>query len=795
MNVKDRIIYLCDRAQQNLANKQLQLALNNYRQALQIAQDNKLTRLTAVILNYIGDIWLLLGEIQDSVIAYEAAIQVFNSEEESQLAEVINRLSSVSKGFYGDVDFAPVLDRAENAPTIVAEANDPALPIKLLLDIGNAYLNKLQVEPAFNAYQQAFNYPEIESNLILKAYVLTNLGEIYRRQDNLVLAEDKIKQALELFERENKPLQKRNSLAILAKIYSDRGLIIEAIENYEKSLELYEKAKDNRGKARTLTALGKLYLDRPSYEKAQSVYTEALAIADRENDRENIGYSHFGLGCCYQEAGELDKAIASFQEFLDLVDFKQQDLLTDEGKVTFLDSIKDVFDRLIIAYLDLAQKDPKYYAKALDIAEKSRGRALNDLLGVSQRRHPQEKLYAAALLQDDILNTPVQAAPANPQYPSVVIANRDIVKVPPLARLVFYVLEDRTAIFVVDESSEIYGHTCSVNCHQWEEKVAQLRQAMQVDEASRGLNRKLIPLDIDRGTSDLDETELLQEFYQELIAPIVNYLPAKDNTIVIEPHASLWLVPFAALQLSDSSYFGDRYSLIYTPSIQTLEEIRAQKPYAPIEQSKFLIVGNPVMPQVPTEDNQVINLDPLSGAQEEVDVIAELLTHQPYTLLTKAEATEVAVKKLAFSHNVIHLATHGIAYTNNPLNSFIAFAPTDNGSNEGLLTAKEIATRRQLPVDLVVLSACQTGLGRVSGDGIIGLSRACLIAGARTVIVSQWSVSDSATKELMVAFYQDYLQSGNKAVALKKAMSKVRNISQFSQPRYWSAFTLIGSET
>ena len=115
---KEKIANLCDRAQQELDRQQLQLALNNYRQALQIAKENRLNKFSAVILNYIGDVWQLLGEVQDAVIAYEAAIKALNSEDESQLAEVINRLSSVSKGFYGNVDFAPVLDRAENAQNI-----------------------------------------------------------------------------------------------------------------------------------------------------------------------------------------------------------------------------------------------------------------------------------------------------------------------------------------------------------------------------------------------------------------------------------------------------------------------------------------------------------------------------------------------------------------------------------------------------------------------------------------------------------------------------------------------------
>ncbi|MFM7575932.1 MAG: CHAT domain-containing protein, partial [Microcystaceae cyanobacterium] len=105
-----------------------------------------------------------------------------------------------------------------------------------------------------------------------------------------------------------------------------------------------------------------------------------------------------------------------------------------------------------------------------------------------------------------------------------------------------------------------------------------------------------------------------------------------------------------------------------------------------------------------------------------------------------------------------------------------------------MLTAREVATNRNLPTDLVVLSACQTGLGRISGDGMLGLSRAFIIAGARTVIVSQWSVSDSATKELMLAFYQHYLATGNKAIALQKAMQKVRSMAEYKHPRFWAAF-------
>lgn len=198
------------------------------------------------------------------------------------------------------------------------------------------------------------------------------------------------------------------------------------------------------------------------------------------------------------------------------------------------------------------------------------------------------------------------------------------------------------------------------------------------------------------------------------------------------------------------------------------------------------------MPKVVTQDGYKITLKPLLGAEEEARSIVESLFDREHTLLIGAEATEAAVKDLALKHNIVHLATHGIAYTEDPLASFVAFSPTE--TENGLLTAREVASNRSLPADLVILSACQTGLGRVSGDGMLGLSRAFLVAGARTVVVSQWSVSDRATMELMVAFYKNYFQLGNKAIALQKAMQTVRSQAKYNHPRYWASFIVVGAE-
>ena len=509
-------------------------------------------------------------------------------------------------------------------------------------------------------------------------------------------------------------------------------------------------------------------------------------------------------------AGELNEARASFQHSLDLINLRQQDLRTDEGKVTFLDSVKDVFDKLLTVHLELAQAGGQDYKAALDVAESARGRALRDLMEGNERRHPRlQKNQTASTAEttsgdmmrpgrDMVQAAPAIASPSLNEVEGVLDPEQDwqALAVSPLARLVFYVLLDRTAIFAVTPEGRVQGHVVQVGCDTIEVRVASLRRALNVDEAARGFEvRKLFPVpeQVERVEVPAVKLEtLLQELYAELVAPVAHTLPTDGTPVVIEPHAALWLVPFAALQLPDSTWMGDRWTLLYASSAQSLAEIRQQPCYATVEQSKILVVGNPVMPKVVTQDGYEITLESLLGAEEEARSIVKSLFDHEHTLLIGAEATEAAVKNLALKHNIVHLATHGIAYTEDPLASFVAFSPTE--TENGLLTAREVASNRSLPADLVILSACQTGLGRVSGDGMLGLSRAFLVAGVRTVVVSQWSVSDRATMELMVAFYKNYFQLANKAIALQKAMQTVRSQAEYNHPRYWASFIVVGAE-
>jgi CHAT domain-containing protein len=207
----------------------------------------------------------------------------------------------------------------------------------------------------------------------------------------------------------------------------------------------------------------------------------------------------------------------------------------------------------------------------------------------------------------------------------------------------------------------------------------------------------------------------------------------------------------------------------------------------PLQAGNALVVGNPTMPSVslyPGEAPQ--QLDPLPGAEQEAKAIAPLFNTQP---LIGNPATETAIKPLLPKARMIHLATHGLLDDFRGLGSAIAFTPSS--SDDGLLTAEEILDLK-LNAELVVLSACNTGRGRITGDGVVGLSRSLISAGAPSVIVSLWAVLDDSTAFLMTEFYKNLQQNPDKAQALRQAMLTTMKQERYSNPLQWAAFTLIG---
>lgn len=279
-----------------------------------------------------------------------------------------------------------------------------------------------------------------------------------------------------------------------------------------------------------------------------------------------------------------------------------------------------------------------------------------------------------------------------------------------------------------------------------------------------------------------------------LLPESVAALIGQARQVTIIPAGVIGVVPFAALpDRRGDGVLSDAAAIRYAPSIAVL--LAAEARTAPA-QAPVVVVSNPTMPMVRGADGAPLQLEALPGAEAEGVEVARRLGAAAHRGIG---ATEGRVRSLLPQARLVHIASHGYAYASEAMarSSFVALAP--DSVHDGLLTVEEILQdpALQLVADLVILSACQTGLGNVrESEGTIGLQRAFLARGARAVLVSLWNVSDDATRLLMDRFYAHWLDDPDrpgKAEALRRAQEDVRRRPEFSAPRYWAAFQLVGA--
>jgi CHAT domain-containing protein len=187
-------------------------------------------------------------------------------------------------------------------------------------------------------------------------------------------------------------------------------------------------------------------------------------------------------------------------------------------------------------------------------------------------------------------------------------------------------------------------------------------------------------------------------------------------------------------------------------------------------------------------------LTPLPRTRDEIQYIANLFPAERRKVFLGRHSTEEAIKRESLErYRRLHFATHSLINEKSPLRSAVALAPGDDAEEDGFLEVSEISMLN-LDCDLVVVSACQTGRGQLlSAEGIVGMSRAFLYAGARSVVVSLWNVSDISTSQFMKDFYQHLVNGTGNAAALREAkLQMIRLGGQTQHPYYWASFVIVG---
>lgn len=347
--------------------------------------------------------------------------------------------------------------------------------------------------------------------------------------------------------------------------------------------------------------------------------------------------------------------------------------------------------------------------------------------------------------------------------------------------LVFYAYkESRLQIWLIDQSGLRAYHVSKVPREKLEAAIYGLRNALGVDSLQRKRSPQL------RDSIRTAQAQRLRIPVRRAIAGVTAMLLPTSiaaelkpvRHLIVAPILGLGTVPFAILRPFKSKIFLiDKMSLSVVPSLFDIE--RNTRSWTPTLQSP-LVVGNPYLPP-----NTKWIVPPLPGAEEEARAIAQLVHARP---LIGKEATKQAVMAKAGDADFLYFATHGVANSEDPLRGGFLFLSAEE-LTAGFWTASDVQSSK-LRAQIAVLSACQTGLGKVQDAGVVGLSRAFQIAGVPRVVMSLWSVNDRATAELMKSFVK-YLQHDNPSEALRLAMLDVRK--RRPEPSQWASFVLFGT--
>ena len=794
-----------------------------YQQALTLYRETKDRQGEGQTIANLAELAYNKGNYPGAIAAYQQAIAIAREIKDRQLEA--NSLGSLGVIYYSLSEQTKSIEYAQQQLTIARSLNDRLGEASALNNLGNNYYALGNYGQAIASLDQRLAIARAIQDRLGEAQSLGNLSSIYYDLGDYSRSIEDALKGLAIARAIKNPAVEASFLTKLGNRYYMLQEFPKAIEYHEQRLTASRTRKDANGVAISLTNLGNVYRSMGDYARAIDSHQQALVLTRQNNDKAGESTVLADLGVEYDEQGQFAQAIESYQQALAIVrvikDPATEGLVLNnlgntlfrtkqfaDAETTLLASLKlweslrttlGNNDRNQISLFDQQERTYRLLQRvlvaqkktdaALEIAERGRGRAFVALLA--------RRLAEKATLPD--ANMPSVSPPptiaqikqiAKTQNSTLVqysIIYEDILvngKVQPREAALY--------IWAIAPSGTITFRQVDLVASG----IGSLEALVVTDREGLGVRGRGLELGLTASANaSADRTRRSQQLYKLLIEPIAAVLPRDPNArVTFIPQRSLFLIPFAALQDNSGKYLIEHHTILTAPSIQVLALTHQQrersegrgvrsegKPYP------ALVVGNPTMPFLSTQRGEPAEqLGSLPGAELEAKAIAPLLGTQA---VTGDRATKVAIVQQMPQQQIIHLATHGLLDDFKGLGIPGAIALAPSGKDNGLLTADEILALK-LNAELVVLSACDTGRGRLTGDGVIGLSRSFIAAGVPSLIVSLWSVPDASTAFLMKAFYQNLKRSPDKAQALRQAM--LTTLKQYPRPREWAAFTLVG---
>lgn len=671
----------------------------------------------------------------------------------------------------------------------------------ILNNIATIYGYLGQTEKAIQLSQEVLNGSTVSTNIELHGTVFSNISMFYRHLGQHEKALEYSQQALSVLPQsllQTPSIRSKQARAFNAMglAYDRLGQYNQAIQAFEQGLKIALSVDDKLTQGTTLINMGESYDHQGQYKTALQTLKQAVSITKENKSKPDLGQALHQLALVYSHLKQYSDAETTFFQTIDIWDSLRAEDLQDTDRVSLFETQLETYS-LLQEVLITQNKT----SMALEVAEAGRARALMQLLAdktftpIKAPKIKQIQKIAqtqnATLVEYSLVGDKLYIWVVKPKGKERIIFKQT----PITLNLSELIQNTRNAILTKDLAViQTFSEVSSPSCPQegmavrlvddgsdWEEawKVISVdcdQQTMMVRLPSMGIAiskpiSKIVAIASEPTYKDL------QTFYQLLIDPIVDHLPTQPEAkVIFIPQGVLFGVPFPALQDQNGTYLIEKQTILTAPAIQLFESTQKLS-QRQSNRKDNLIVGNPTI-------SPDLKLSSLPYSEKEAEAIAQLLKTQP--LLGEKATKDVIVKKMPQA-KMIHFATHSLRDEQQGLNSSIILA-SGNGDN-GKLTAEEILPMN-LAADLVVLSACDTARGKITGDGVIGLSRSFVAAGVKSVVVSLWLVPDTTTAELMTEFHQLLLSNKDKAESLRKAM--VTTMKQHPNPKDWAAFTLIG---
>jgi len=574
---------------------------------------------------------------------------------------------------------------------------------------------------------------------------------------------------------EGAEIQLTGRLIQLARAYRLAGRLGDALAQYNGASKHVSVGGPATNEQTLFSGLGEVYLQQKQFPLALENFHKALSLAEKQQHSDIIRSASAGVAASLRQAGKATEAIPYYQKAIQQIESTRSLLQSEEYRQTFFEGGIDAYSDMVDVLADAGRTD-----EAFNFAERARSRALLDLIGskaqlsslasgliqeeralleriagskarlagedgeaidgaaVAQRQLAEaEKAYTAFLSRVRKENKE-QASLMNVE-PLTVKQVQELLD-PGVVVLEYFVTQDGVLLWIVDKD-KVASVKIPLPRKELQAKVSNFRVAIQQFDENEKFRQQS------------------EQLFKVLLQPALQHIRGKELLII--PHDVLHYVPFQALLAPNGKYLIEDYPINYLSSASlmqfTQEKRKAKGELTSIlaQAGKVLALGNPDLGDTKMS---------LQYAGIEAKEIKALYPQS--TVYLEKEATEERAKSLSPQNDIIHFASHAELNENDPLASAILLAKSNK--EDGRLEVREIFGM-DLKASLVVLSACETGLGKLSsGDELVGLTRAFIYAGTPSVVASLWNVEDSSTSQLMASFYKN-LKTMTKVEALRQA--------------------------